>query len=620
MLEKIFKSLTDDIVKKCSNQTIDSISIEVWDFLFSLMRAQIYKNRIPKNIKKNLSSNIILTMTTCKRCDLFTETINSIFMYWKDIQIVDKFFVVDDCSSDSDRNFMRSSYPFIEFYMKDVKEKGHKESMNIIYHYLKDLEAAYWIHIEDDMLFFYEYAYISTGIQGLNTLTNFNIKQILFNRNYCEIMSQINYPGHIPIPGTVFALHNYTPRGQHSTYWPYFSLRPSVCDFQSILKLGEFGNKENSLDVFFEMEYARRFMNHGYKSAFFNFISHYHTGRLACNKTGNNAYILNNVPQFSVDELKLNIVVINLERRPDRLDTITKTLTSRKLRFLRKEAVDGTKPIDIIQYKMFDGNDFGYRQGVIGCALSHYNIWKDLVNSEDNYTIVIEDDCELIENCKYIFNKFINDIETKDIIMFGYHHNNKELNINNKEHIKDKSKEFSLNDYRIVPIDKTIYYGGTHCYSITKEGAKKMLNYIKISGIKHGIDYLMVKIQKTCDVYMCDPQIAYADFVGKVAATEFADTDIQYNHNSVHCHDEKCDIDDFIFIKGLDQIGFDIHSIQLTREEIIGYCSKVPCVAFNTLGFFKEKITELTPSPYYKEDDGIYIKKDYYFNVFKKKE
>ena len=37
------------------------------------------------------------------------------------------------------------------------------------------------------------------------------------------------------------------------------------------------------------------------------------------------------------------------------------------------------------------------------------------------------------------------------------------------------------------------------------------------------------------------------------------------------------------------------------------------CIGFNTLGFFKNKIDidDLKPSRYFKEEDGIYIKKHF---------
>ena len=39
------------------------------------------------------------------------------------------------------------------------------------------------------------------------------------------------------------------------------------------------------------------------------------------------------------------------------------------------------------------------------------------------------------------------------------------------------------------------------------------------------------------------------------------------------------------------------------------------CIAVNTLGFFKDKPSELSPSAYFKEKDGIFIKKNQNLNV-----
>ena len=50
---------------------------------------------------------------------------------------------------------------------------------------------------------------------------------------------------------------------------------------------------------------------------------------------------------------------------------------------------------------MFHGNNFGSRRGVIGCALSHYDLWKQLVTDKkhDCY-LVLEDDITLCQNFK----------------------------------------------------------------------------------------------------------------------------------------------------------------------------------------------------------------------------
>ena len=70
-------------------------------------------------------------------------------------------------------------------------------------------------------------------------------------------------------------------------------------------------------------------------------------------------------------------------------------------------AVDGKelKPTDEIK-ELFDGNCFFYRRAVIGCAFSHMNLWKQLIEDETtDYYIIIEDDVVLADNFSEKFLK-----------------------------------------------------------------------------------------------------------------------------------------------------------------------------------------------------------------------
>jgi len=88
------------------------------------------------------------------------------------------------------------------------------------------------------------------------------------------------------------------------------------------------------------------------------------------------------------------------------------------------------------------------------------------------------------------------------------------------------------------------------------------------------------------------------------------DTDIQNDYNSLDFSKIK---DNFIFIPQKDQIG---HDLYYNRKSLIDMKDMAEntenCIAFNTLGFFKHKIDNLTESKYFGDSDGIYIKKDYY--------
>jgi GR25 family glycosyltransferase involved in LPS biosynthesis len=593
MSDKILNTINDIIIKKCKRDDIEPEWIIIWKYIYNqcIPHLTTFKSLTFNPIK----SNIILTMTTCKRLHLFTQTINSMLNTWIDLPLIDYFFIVDDNSDISDREEMTNTYPFIDFYMKNEQEKGHMNSMNIIYHKLKELDVKYWIHVEDDFLFFYSTTYITTGINGLNKLSSFNGKQIMFNRNYAETIDQINLIGHIPYADDTYALHNYiTTSGTACQYWPNFSFRPSIIDVQTILSLGDF-----TMDIiFFEREYADRYSKAGYRTAFFNFITNQHIGKLTF-EIGVNAYMLNKVPQFNED---FKIKVINLKRRPDRLDRIKNNLY---LKYNVVSAVDGQS----IAYnqeieKIFRGNDFHSKKTVIACALSHYYIWQELVQSNCPLYIIIEDDATFCDDFKQKVLNLIYDLYERDIVFMGYLIFDTFLdNTKNKYYIKNNHT--TIND-----LEKKLYMGGTHCYSITKTAAVKLLKYIDENGIKHGIDYLMAKVQNVCNVFETVPHLAYID--------NPKDSDIQYNTDFFK--ELEVNIDDYIFMEGLDQMNYDIskesdtsiHHLAKKTKELNG-------VAFNTFGYIKSKVEVLEKSTYFSNNDGIYVDKNYYLKTFKKK-
>ena len=52
------------------------------------------------------------------------------------------------------------------------------------------------------------------------------------------------------------------------------------------------------------MEYAHKWMNHGYKTAFFNRMTNKHIGKLTYENNKQNAYQMNNEAQFDTNNNK----------------------------------------------------------------------------------------------------------------------------------------------------------------------------------------------------------------------------------------------------------------------------------------------------------------------------
>jgi GR25 family glycosyltransferase involved in LPS biosynthesis len=260
------------------------------------------------------------------------------------------------------------------------------------------------------------------------------------------------------------------------------------------------------------MDYAYRWTNAGYKTGFLNQITCQH-GKCVKDKTKPNAYELNQCDQFSSF-----VKVVNLERRVDRKKNMEKILDIPH-EFIK--AVDGhfLEPTQEL-FDLFKGNDFGDRKGFIGCALSHYNLWNQLLDDKNNeYYLIMEDDFSLCDDFKYKIEELKSDFISKECLFLGYHMFEK-----NRQMVKDIYDNESIKTIKVVPLDKNLYIGGTFCYSINKNGAKKMVDYIQKNGIKHGIDYVM-KILDNLQSYECQPFLVFSEWYD---GGKKIDSDIQY--------------------------------------------------------------------------------------------
>lgn len=634
------------------NESCSASEFELWELLFAKTRTILTKSS-SLVLKNKPSPKVFISFTTCKRLDLFRETVNSILNHWTDVDKIDYWFCVDDNSSEYDREQMKRKYNWFDYYLKTPEEKGHRQSMNIIWNKLAELKPTYWIHMEDDFLFHNKMDYVS---EAMNVLTNGepeNVKQILFNRNYGETIEDYNIKGHVVTENVDTVIHHHKIGDFPYTnchYWPHYSFRPSMIVVDTILTLGNF----ESSNQFFEMDYANKWSNSGYKSGFFNRITNRHIGRLTSERNSGvvkNAYELNSEEQFqnpsievanTIARVKSSIQIVNLERRLDRKNATIQKLCDSGVNVDAYDfinAVDGKQlqPTAELSY-IFKGNDFGSRKGVIGCAMSHYNLWKQLLNDNNNeYYLIMEDDFTLCNDFNDKIAILKNDFIEKDVIFLGYH-----MFSYNREHVANIYNTESINT-EIDILNNDLYIGGTHCYSINKQGAQIMVNYIRKNGIKHGIDYVM-KINTLLNKFETKPHLVFADWneEGKLI-----DTDIQNDQDSlellINTDDYMTELhtqnpihkrnraniegnmllrlkNEFVFVPNVDQIKYDMYYHQNTLKEYLKIANQdVNCVAVNSLGYFKNRIEQLVPSPYFGENDGIYIKKDYYNKMDKDK-
>ena len=179
--------------------------------------------------------------------------------------------------------------------------------------------------------------------------------------------------------------------------------------------------------------------------------------------------------QKSLQDFK--VFVINLDRRPDRWSSVSKSLTKAGFRNIeRVSAIDG-KLIDSENLKNLlhpevypelgkirkNHEDLG-STGAVGCSLSHYKVWNQIIE-QNKPALVVEDDLV----CHPMFREFQ---LTRNLSMLdGY----------DFVPLSAIVREHSLFDTSKLPSNQGIvpYHGlffGLHFYYMTPEGARFFLN------------------------------------------------------------------------------------------------------------------------------------------------
>ena len=317
-------------------------------------------------------------------------------------------------------------------------------------------------------------------------------------------------------------------------------------------------------------------------------------------------------------KFSLKTYVVNLKKREDRRVEIQKLFSNINFNnYEFFEAVNGSEiPLTLEIKNLFEGNDFGNRKGMIGCALSHYNLWLKLTKDSTNeYYIIVEDDIEISDNFSKeldqainLLNDNLNTINNIDFLYLGY---SKYDDSENKNY--DGSGE--TNKVKIKEINIHNFVGGTFGYIVTKKGALKILEIIENEGIKYGIDWLMRKKSKylngPLNLVTIQPNIIFSEWVR--TSDSNIDSDIQKDYSRFN-FDEINDFNGYYLFKQIDQIGNDIYrETNCNINNLLQIANKDDNIdGFNTLGYIKNKIKleQLKISQWMTNKDYLFLKMD----------
>ena len=203
-------------------------------------------------------------------------------------------------------------------------------------------------------------------------------------------------------------------------------------------------------------------------------------------------------------KVNYSIQIVNLKKREDRKNEMINKLSKENVNnYAFFEGVYG-KELEPSEYikNLFRNNDFNYRKGVIGCALSHIKLYEQLLNDDKNdLYVILEDDIEFVDNfvekldyCVNICKKLNYDYT----YIGGNIIKNKNNNINN------------LNIIDIKPNDLNINCNGTFGYIISKNGAQQLLNYINLNGLQWAIDKPIIYFNSLKNIYTVNEYLVKA--------------------------------------------------------------------------------------------------------------
>jgi GR25 family glycosyltransferase involved in LPS biosynthesis len=221
-----------------------------------------------------------------------------------------------------------------------------------------------------------------------------------------------------------------------------------------------------------------------------------------------------------MDQITIKIYVVNLKRRPDRLEKFYEACSFPKEKIHVVYGFDGNNYDNEIENEKHLYNKLSHSllPGEKGCFISHLRIFKDIVNNKIPFGIVFEDDCFFCDDFKNKLETRIQEMpsDTK-ILYFGGRF----------------TPDFKMAPDTFVPITENIvahtnvdWYNrdwgnhdrGAFAYLISYSLAEYFIKYFESNmHLDNAVDHFMVRIcmDNNIPIYNTYPLLCYAEMATK---------------------------------------------------------------------------------------------------------
>ncbi|NXY07717.1 GT252 galactosyltransferase, partial [Pteruthius melanotis] len=217
----------------------------------------------------------------------------------------------------------------------------------------------------------------------------------------------------------------------------------------------------------------------------------------------------------------IQIFMINLKRRKDRRDRMLRTLYEQEIAVKVVEAVDGkalnTSQLKALSIEMLPGYRDPYSsrpltRGEIGCFLSHYYIWKEVVSRGLEKTLVIEDDVRFEHQFKRKLVKLMADIEQAQLDWELIYIGRKRMQVQEPERAVPNVRNLVEADYSYWTLGYAISFHGAQKL-IGAEPFSKMLpvdEFLPIMYNKHPVTkYMEYYESRDLKAFSAEPLLVY---------------------------------------------------------------------------------------------------------------